>query len=426
MPAKKGASAIQKYFEDVIIDSLEEGRKKNAVLAIRCVILQDGNIPETTQLGTIGNMTKGDLRKKKDFVLSEFLTDMFIFAITKTDNMIDPQFTKSIGKTYYVNFDPMVDTIKLYEVAAPRASVLIPLTSKGKFNSVFIPVSSERLSVVSKAHDLQIFCLQFEDYDFDYSLLWKYLRNNIGYYVYSRADIDRYMDDEEIGSIAYDAIDYLKQMLGTGGIPGDELGELLLYIFLEQVLKAPKFMSKVELSGYGGVNVSESAGIHLLTSVSPVPLSQIVLGASMIEGDIQKAIDSAFDRAKTLESRKGKERRFVETKIFAEAFPDKISEQLESIILPSEAKSTKPTTAFGIFVGYTIADIDRTGRSPEDYQKDIIAQVQADIIANVPYIESKISKMGLDGYSLYIYLLPFRDADVDKKDIMNKLLQRGG
>ena len=33
---------------------------------------------------------------------------------------------------------------------------------------------------------------------------------------------------------------------------------------------------------------------------------------------------------------------------------------------------------------------------------------------------------GLDGYSMYIYLLPFADADEDKKDIMDKLLQSGG
>ena len=53
-------------------------------------------------------------------------------------------------------------------------------------------------------------------------------------------------------------------------------------------------------------------------------------------------------------------------------------------------------------------------------------QLKSDIINQLPYIESKITQYGLDGYSLYIYLLPFTDADEDKKDIMAKLLQTEG
>lgn len=69
--------------------------------------------------------------------------------------------------------------------------------------------------------------------------LWKYLRNNIGYYVYSRAEVNRLMDEDEIGSIAYDAVDHIKQTADAGGgIPENMLSELMLYIFLEQVLKA--------------------------------------------------------------------------------------------------------------------------------------------------------------------------------------------
>ena len=49
----------------------------------------------------------------------------------------------------------MTDSIKLYEVSAPKGIALIPLTSRGKFDQVFSPVSAERLSVVSKDHDLQ-------------------------------------------------------------------------------------------------------------------------------------------------------------------------------------------------------------------------------------------------------------------------------
>ena len=427
MVSQRGSGNIQKSFVKEIIPCLDESRKKNAVLAIKNVILKDKGIPDSTLLGTIRELTKGELRNKNDFVLSEFLADTFIFAVEKTDNLKEATFTKSIKKTYCSAYDQMTDSIKLYEVSAPKGIALIPLTSRGKFDQVFSPVSAERLSVVSKDHDLQIFCMKFDDYDFDYHGLWKYLRNNIGYYVYSRAEVNRLMDEDEIGSIAYDAVDHIKQTADAGGgIPENMLSELMLYIFLEQVLKAPKFMSKVELGAYGGIHTSESSGIHILTTDVPTPISQVILGASMIDGNIQSAVDTAFAAAKRLESRRKKERRFVESKIFAESFSKEVSDQLEKIILPSEAEEKKPTTAFGIFLGYTIDDVDKSGKSVEQYQDDVAAQAASDIKANISYIEQKITEHGLEGYSIYIYLLPFKDADADKKEIVDRLLQIGG
>lgn len=273
MALKKDARAIERYFVQTIIPAMEEARKKNAVLALKNVILKDSTIADTTQLGTIGDLTKSDLKSKNDFVLSEFLTDVFIYAVAKTDNLVESAFTKSIKKDFYTAYNQMVDTIKFYEVTRPKGVAAIPLTSKGKFDKVFTPVSSETLSISAK-HDLQIFCLKFDDFDFDYHGLWRHLRNNIGYYVYSRAQIETYMEDDEISALAYDAIAYIKKAIADGKLPtGNELGELLLYIFLEQVLIAPKLMSKVEIGNHGGFMTSESSCIHLLTANDKVPFS---------------------------------------------------------------------------------------------------------------------------------------------------------
>lgn len=426
MALTKDARAIERYFATNVIPVLEEARKKNAVLALKNIILKDTTIAETTQLGTISSLTKNELKIKNEFVLSEFLTDIFIYAVAKTDNMIEAAFTKSIKKDFYTAYNQMVDTIKLYEVTKPKTVAAIPLTSKGKFDKVFMHISSENLSI-SANHDLQIFCLKFDDFDFDYHGLWKHLRNNIGYYVYSRAQIKQYMDDDEISALAYDAIAHIKEMIASGKIStGNELGELLLYIFLEQVLNAPKLMSKVEFGNHGGIFTSESAGIHLLTADATVPFNQIVFGTSMINGDLQTAIDVAFADAQKIKNRKKDERRFVESNIFAASFPENIYDQLEAIILPDETSRKKPAMAFSMFLGYTLNGVSAGGKSIDAYQNDVLDKLKSDILNQVPFIESKISQYGLDGYSLYIYLLPFADADEDKKDIMDKLLQSGG
>jgi len=70
--------------------------------------------------------------------------------------------------------------------------------------------------------------------------------------------------------------------------------------------------------------------------------------------------------------------------------------------------------------------ISKSGKDIDTYQSDVFAQAKSDILNSVSYIESRITAHGLDGYSLYIYLLPFANADEDKKDIMDKLLQTGG
>lgn len=426
MALKKDARAIERYFIQAIIPVLEEGRKKNAVLALKNIILKDNTIADTTQLGTIGNLTKNDLKNKNEFVLSEFLTDVFIYAVTKTDNTIEAAFTKSVKKNFYTAYNQMVDAIKFYEVAKPKVVTSIPLTSKGKFDKVFVSVSSEMLSI-SANHDLQIFCLKFDDFDFDYHGLWRHLRNNIGYYVYSRAQIKKYMDDDEISALAYDAIAHIKKAIVDGKTQtGNELGEMLLYVFLEQILNAPKLMSKVEIGNHGDLLTSESAGIHLLTANASIPFSQVILGTSIINGSLQTAIDIAFAEAQKLKNRKKDERRFVESNIFASSFPPDIYDQLEAIILPSEANRKKPDTAFGMFLGYSLNGVSPSGKSVDAYQNDVLTQIKTDILNNVPFIESKITQYSLDGYSLYIYLLPFADAEEDKKDIMDKLLQSEG
>lgn len=425
MALSKDKNAIENYFIKNIIPSLEEGRKKNVVLGLKYFIINDNYIDDETQLGSLSGLTKKELRTKNEFVLSEFLTNIFIFTIAHTDNTKEVEFTKSIKKTSFSIYDAKKDSITLYKPSRPIASPDIPLTIKGKFSKVFTPISSGRMNNLSERQDLQIYCLKFEDKDFDYNGLWRYLRNNIGYYVFSRAQIQQYSENDEIESISYDAADQLKQRSG-GTLSADELGEILLYIFLERVLKAPKFMSHVELGGYGGFKSSRSSGIHILTAKSPLPYSQIVFGTSRIEGNLNSAIDDAFQKAVELKQRKREERSFVETMIFTETFTKDVAQTLESIMLPSEGDVKKPDTAFGMFVGYSLDSVADKGIPPEEYQSKAINQVKQDLLRALPYIESEIVQYGFEGYSIYMYILPFTDADVDKKKLMDRLLQTGG
>lgn len=72
----------------------------------------------------------------------------------------------------------------------------------------------------------------------------------------------------------------LKFMQKYGEDAENVLGEILLFIFMEQELDAPKIMSKIELDEYNRGIVSNSDGIHLLSpDRSGQPFHQLVFGA---------------------------------------------------------------------------------------------------------------------------------------------------
>ena len=428
MATEKDPHAIKGYFHRVVVPALDEARKRHAVLALKTLILKDSSIVDTTELGTIASLTKGELKSKNEFILEEFLTDIFIYAVLKTDNTSCKDFLKTIDRSnYYKNFDPMVDSIKLYDIGRAVASPVIDLTSTGSgFSDVFVPVESAELNL-SGDHDLQIFCLKFEDMEFDYDGLWQYLLRNIGNYVYSRAQMERYKDPENMVTLAYDAVGHVKKLMDDGKVPsGHELGEMLLYLFLEQVLHASKFMSSIELSTTGGIYSSESSGIFILSDKSGVKASKLILGTSTIIGDLKDAVDAAFAKVESLEKRTSTERRFVETSILAQSFTPEVSKQLEDIIVPKGSGKGKPSTAFGIFLGYSLEDVSASGQTIEEYQQAVMDQLRKDISATASYIDGQIDKCNLGKYSIYVYVLPFSNAEDDQREIMDRLLQRGG
>lgn len=105
-----------------------------------------------------------------------------------------------------------------------------------------------------------------------------YLFKNIGKYVMSRYKANQMASEGNADQIGLYA---LREFQNTYKDKSDNvLGEMLLYIFMEQVLGAPKIMSKIELNRLHGT-ISKSDGIHLYSgNFAGQPFNQIVYGAS--------------------------------------------------------------------------------------------------------------------------------------------------
>jgi len=200
------------------------------------------------------------------------------------------------------------------------------------------------------------------------------------------------------------------------------MGELMLYIFMEQELNAPKIMSKIEFSQHTGV-VSKSDGIHLLaTTEHGRPFNQLVFGASNIQGGLEPAIDRAFERITQIEQNADVEFKTVENTAYGLIFDNKTIEYLWDVMTPRKQFQHKPDMAFGVFLGYTLI-VDPPVADSGLYRMAAEEQLKKDILSAKNYIAKKIKDLNLEGYSLYCYILPFNNADVEKTSLIDEMLE---
>lgn len=295
------------------------------------------------------------------------------------------------------------------------------------FESVFVEVTHSCSLNLKNPHCLRVFCLDIANNAFSHNALHGFLQKNIGRYVFSRAAIERFRLNDEEEAIGLKAIELLRNASnphdkGAGG----ELGEILLYIFLEQKLNAPKLLSKVELKTAVNQYVFGSDGIHLLcdNDLAGQPFYQLVLGESKIIGSLRDAIDDAFKSIIKVNSNPDNELRLVESNILSESFDDVTIDFIKKLIIPSKRDlGADIDKAFGVFLGYSIG-IDSSQYSNAEYRQAVSTKIEKDIHINAQYIATKIVNEKMAGYSFYFYIVPFDDAASDRASIMNKL--KGG
>lgn len=210
---------------------------------------------------------------------------------------------------------------------------------------------------------------------------------------------------------------------------GNDLGEVMVYAFLEDVLGAPKIFTKAEI--VGGTPGSRTDGVHLLKlNDGGNDKYQLVLAASDITGNIKNAVDSVIQRLDDIAGVTGNERRMVDRAILSSSFDADTTSYLKSILIPSRAASGRPDISFGIFIGYSLG-IDPSQYDNDTYRSKAMEKMKQDVEDIAPYISTQlsnasiVSNSNITNHSFYFYFMPFDDADNDKDKIMQDLLSGG-
>lgn len=141
-----------------------------------------------------------------------------------------------------------------------------------------------------------------------------------------------------------------------------ELGELLLYCFLETHLNAPKILSKLELKTSTGHYVNGADGVHFLQLDNGN--YQLIFGESKTIRSLTAALTDAFKSIyefKNCINSKGDkksglpyEKSLVSDNLEKEEFSEEEVNFIRSVIVPKRDNNFEVDDAFGIFIGYEI------------------------------------------------------------------------
>lgn len=298
------------------------------------------------------------------------------------------------------------------------------LKDKG-MDRIFAEVPCTENLGLKKSGQLRLFHLLVRDGKFQHDDLETWLYRNLSRYVFSRAMLEQFRKDDDLDAAIERAIQTMREngKADEKGM-GNELGEMLIYAFLEGKLSAPKLMSRVELSTDLSQYKSVCESIHLFSAMDDkgVPFNQMVFGASNIVGEIQDAVDNAFDAILRIEKHSNREIKMVEKTALDRSFEDDEIAFLTDTIIPQPNAKSKYNTAYGVFLGYSIG-VKAEDHPGVEYENLITKKMVDDIRQHAQYIADKIKSNGLDEHSFYIFILPFMDAETNKSEIMDHVMK---
>lgn len=286
---------------------------------------------------------------------------------------------------------------------------------------IFNKVSEDKLDD-GQNNTLRLFMLNTENKLFNYDELYAYILPNVTRYVFSRkrlADLEN--DPMKQQTIILEALSHLRPIenekdKGAGG----ELGEILLYLFLEQDLNAPKLFSKVELKTNAKDYVKGSDGIHFKfrKNSQGESIMQLVIGEAKIKNDLKEGIKEAFESINTYLTSNIQDRNLLDTHLMDQIVDKEEAHQILEYITAIPRK--KKETVFGIFIGYSV-DYDGASDCNDEYDQKIIKENIRQVLDKRQEIITQISKYSVNNYEFNFYFLPFHDAMRDRKTIIKQL-----
>ncbi len=283
---------------------------------------------------------------------------------------------------------------------------------KSEFKTTLLNEKFEIIEIPVNRKSLNFALVKLKSNSFDYKNFIKYLENASVFYALPKKRIEELKSE----GLFNDLIEESRGKFKSSEYNEGEGGELISYCINEDILHAPKILSKLKLKTNKEDYVKGADGVHLLKLDENT--YEVIYAESKMYKDLKKAINKAFESIDRFIS--GDAIDFEITTLatnLSGEFEDIDVEYISKYILPSKNDVTQHT-AFSIFIGFNITnDLDKS-LDYHVYEQQLVDKVRDTIVSEVSHISSKVSDPKRRAYSFYIYLIPFEDIEDFRKDII--------
>lgn len=295
------------------------------------------------------------------------------------------------------------------------------------FSKSFLEVieHSKTYKVNNGSNNLELFTCQLNANNFNYSQMIESLLEAVAYFSISRKKLSEYQSSPM--KLSQRAREKFKDYKKNKG----ELGEFLLFCFLEGHLGAPKVLSKLELKTATNMYVNGSDGVHFLRL--PNNDYQLIFGESKVYADLTDGLRDAFNSVHDFinetsgsgdKSGINYEKHLISSNLFNETWTPEEEAFIEDLIYPKTDTNFNVDDAFGIFIGFEINITDDQKKLPNhEFRKFLNEQINDIVSRKIGNIESYISNNDLFGYTFHLYTMPFTNIDETREMILENLIK---
>lgn len=277
-------------------------------------------------------------------------------------------------------------------------------------------------------NSLKFFCPLIDSNAFNYDSLILSLSDAIAHYCLSRRTWDEYI--QKPMRISRMAREKFRNLSSNDG----ELGELMLFSFLETDLRAPKIATKMELKTNPNMYFNGADGVHFLKNSDQN--YQLIFGESKVYSDLMKGISAALTSIKQFKDNTIKddvsgapcgitfERGLINAHLLQETFSEEERAFIKSLIYPQARNPYFVDTAFAVFVLYNVEIMpEKKKLGNTDFRNWLFESLKTTITDNIEEIYAKISRKNLDGHNFYFYLVPFENLDSTQEEVLKGALR---
>lgn len=289
------------------------------------------------------------------------------------------------------------------------------ITIKDNFKTCFLNEEVVEIPVDINRKHVNFAVIKLKNNFFDEKQLKDFLRNAAITYALPRERVKFLQDQGKLGSL----VDESRAKFRNSKVNDGEGGELISYCINEDVLNAPKILSKMKLKTNNNDYVKGADGIHILQKSENE--YEIILCESKMYEKLEDAIDQAFKSIDRFIE--GEDMDFEITTLATNLegeFENIDVDKIITNILPQK-NGTRSNDAFSIFIGFQISDdIDRS-LDYKEYEKKLVKKIELEIGSHQGKLLKKLSEEKRLPYSFYVYLMPFFNIDKLRHEIIEEI-----